>query len=440
MNNLKGYGLIIPPITTKEEGVEDVLGSSKLKGQVINSSGDWRPYLPEKEPQFKRGVETNGCTVYGTLNAIETLIRFKTGVQVNYSDRYLANVARKYGKLDPFSGADPHQVAELVRTVAGCLREDRLPWTDDIKTTNDYYLVQELVELMEEGERWYDEWDFSHGWVFNKGTPQEKRVKLEEALTKGTVCVSVFAWKYANDKEWYYKDEGDQDGHWTQLTAAKDRYYVFDSYDGFEKHLDPLYDFQIAKVFYLEPAGSKLNILQQIVNLLAQVIGLQAIFVKKKINEDKVEPVVPIDVDPPPPVPPVAPPIDKVQVFAKAIQQFEGYFRPGENANYPNGSVSYKCKNPGNLKWTPYTVELGAIGKSSSGFCIFRSYEEGFGALKQFIKDARDDKLKNYHGKDIYGFFEVYAPSSDGNSPLQYAQSVARKCNVSVNTKLKNFL
>ncbi len=294
------YGLKIPKIETKEEGAEHILGSSKLKGQVINPSGDWRPYLPEKEPQFKLGVETNACTVYGTLNAIETLIRFETGIQVNYSDRYLANVARKEGKLDPFSGADPHQIAEIIRTIAGCLRENRLPWTDDIKETNDYYLVKELTELMQEGKRWYDEWDFNHEWVFRGGTPQEKRAKLEEALTKGTVCVSVFAWKYQNDKKWYYKDEGDQDGHWTNLPAAKDKYYVFDSYDGFEKQLDPLYDFQIAKVYYLTPAGEKLNILQHIVNILAQIIGLQAIFVQKKTEK-----VIPIDVPPPPPVPPL---------------------------------------------------------------------------------------------------------------------------------------
>ena len=93
-------GLIIPPITNREEGAEHIFGGlSGVSGEVINPSGDWTAYLPEKEAQNKNGFETQGCTAYGLHNALETLLNFKK-VKVNFSDRYLcicADVTPKKG-------------------------------------------------------------------------------------------------------------------------------------------------------------------------------------------------------------------------------------------------------------------------------------------------------------------------------------------------------
>lgn len=252
------HGLITPKIETHEEGVNHVLGSSQLPEPVVNSSGDWMPYLPDREPQKKNGVETFACTVYGTLSAIEEAVYKATGSIVNYSDRYIANVAKRSGILDPNVGADPHKIAELIRTISGNIREDRAPWTDDIKTTGQYYaLGDEIFQLLKEGPAWYDEWELNHKWVFTGGTPQEKREKLQDALTKGTVCVSVDAWMKINGL--YYKPKGSIDNHWVSLVQAHntDPYKVFDSYDTFVKDLDPLYDFGMGKVYFLTLAKSK---------------------------------------------------------------------------------------------------------------------------------------------------------------------------------------
>ena len=291
---MKNFGLIIPNIETKEEGVEHILGSSKLKGEVINPSGDWTAYLPDKEPQSKSGLETNGCTVWSILNAIETLIFFKTKTRVNYADRYVALYAKNKGILDPSVGADPHKIAELIRLTCGLLKEGRLPFSDVVSKEEFYSEPVNWVELIKEGSEWYNEWDFSHEWVFRGGTPQEKRVKLEEALTKGTVCVSVVAWMFNSLKDWYEKPAGSVDGHFTMLPAApKNNYVVFDSYDGFIKYLDPFFDFSIAKVFYLNPSKPKLDWIQSVINWIKSYLP----FLKKQVDA-----VAPINFELPPPV------------------------------------------------------------------------------------------------------------------------------------------
>jgi len=295
-NKQKNYGLIIPKIETKEEGVEHFLGSiEKLRGMVINPSGDWTSYLPEKEPQNKRNVETFGCTIWGTLNALETLLKFK-GYNVNYSDRYIALVGKMKGEIDlrKNQGANPHIVAELIRKITGCLREDRLPFSDDIKTIDDYYNISEtiLTELLKEGQRWYDEWELKHEWVFTGGKPNEKRLLLQQALQKGSVCVSVVAWYF--DGKRYYKPEGLVDNHWVQLVATPAlKYIIFDSYDAYLKELDPLYNFTIAKVFYLIPAQPKLSIIEKILQEIVKLIPILYFLVKKKLEDEAKTMVIP---------------------------------------------------------------------------------------------------------------------------------------------------
>ena len=108
----------------------------------------------------------------------------------------------------------------------------------------------------------------------------------------------------------------------------------------------------------------------------------------------------------------------RLNAWALAIQQYEGYYQ---------GSASFRNNNPGNLKYTRYTESLGATASSQNGFAIFPTYQVGFSALKQFLKDASSGVLPAYKGVTIIGFFEKYSPSSDGNEPLAYANFVAKK-------------
>ncbi len=167
---VQNHGLIIPPILNREQGVEHLLGGANDFGLVINPSGDWFPFLAEKEYQKIGSVETMNCSGYGTLNCVETLLKSK-GVLANYSDRYLGILAG----TNPNFGNDPHVVAETLRNVSGCLDEQLLPFVD-IQTAIDYYKPKPMTpDLLKKGQEWYNTYDFAHKWVFSGGTPAYKK-------------------------------------------------------------------------------------------------------------------------------------------------------------------------------------------------------------------------------------------------------------------------
>lgn len=435
---IKNYGLILPnKIETREEGAEHLLGS--LGKPIINETGDWTQYLPDREPQNIRKVEAQACTAYGSLNAIETLLKFK-GFNVNYSDRYLAIIAG----IDPYRGADPHTTIETIRRKSGCIPEERLPFSDDIKTPEDYYDISEVTktQLLAEGQQWYDQWELNHEYVFLGGDVKTKYQLLQDALRRGTVCVSVAAW-YQNDNGLYFKPQGARDNHWTMLTCIKDGVAdVFDSYDNYTKSLVKDYDFAIAKVFYLTPAQPKLSIFQKILDIISKILMLD----NQIINQDKkmipsVTPVVPlVDVQPVTPPPPIETlpnkPIkeDLTKEFCLAIQEFEGYFE---------GSHSYRNHSPGNFRWTPYVRDyLHAIGQDSGGYATFSSYEKGFIALETFVRNVAKGMVKGYKKPcpTIKQFTSVYAPTGDNNNPDKYANYIAKKIGKTVDTLLTDFI
>lgn len=103
-----------------------------------------------------------------------------------------------------------------------------------------------------------------------------------------------------------------------------------------------------------------------------------------------------------------------VVAMAQAIKQFEGW---------APGSRSYRNNNPGNLRYP----EPGASGADDSGFAVFPSADAGWKALLDYI-------MRRVQGIGFMGpqtsiaqFFQIYAPTSDGNAPTQYAQFVAGK-------------
>lgn len=249
------YGLIIPTkVVTKEDGAQHVLGSANLAERVINPSGDWEPYAPDREPQNVGGVETNACTYYGTLSALETLDRF-LGEPTNYSDRYAANVGYQLGKINPASGANPHDTAEVIRKDSGLVSEDEAPWGVP-------YYTLDTEPLKPRALKWYEKRKLAHKWIFvgNDKTAQEKRALLQDALTKGAVCVSVAAWHKKNGL--FYKPKGATDNHWLELLSAigTNPYRALDSYDTYIKELHPEYDFYMAKVYFYRPLPFKTSL------------------------------------------------------------------------------------------------------------------------------------------------------------------------------------
>ena len=89
--------------------------------------------------------------------------------------------------------------------------------------------------------------------------------------------------------------------------------------------------------------------------------------------------------------------------------------------------------NPWNIK----DMNFGkVIGKDNRGFAQFATPEDGFDALVEKVKFNQTSPQSRYYGKTIAQYFQMYAPSSDGNNPKGYAQDVANKLWVSVNTPI----
>lgn len=122
---------------------------------------------------------------------------------------------------------------------------------------------------------------------------------------------------------------------------------------------------------------------------------------------------------------------NRINDWALAIQQFEGY--------YP-GSKSYRNNNPGNIRYAGLFANM-AVGKDSTGFCIFETYAKGLNALETLLTRAATGLSTVYSPEDtLLGFYEKYAPSSDNNHPAGYANFIAGKLGVPVTTKIKELL
>jgi hypothetical protein len=133
----------------------------------------------------------------------------------------------------------------------------------------------------------------------------------------------------------------------------------------------------------------------------------------------------------------------RIKEWATIIQKHEGYFE---------GSRSFRNNNPGNIKFGPYAKTwLKAYGQDDKGFARFYSYDDGFEALCQYLRDAAGWYLipyKQYAKKvgkthdtfTLNDFFHVYAPESDDNDSNRYAEVVAQHLGISRSTPIKDLL
>lgn len=228
---MKNYGFIQPKI----EREHYVLGNTNVPFKVIKPSGDWRgDRLPKRETQVFPTFDTFNCTSFNTLNQIEQYLYEVFGIDENYSDRWLGIIA---GTKPP--GNDPHVVYEAIRKY-GLIPESMLPYTEDIKTAEEYFsfkgLTQEQVDkCYEEGIKWLEKFDFKHEWVFDpNASKEEKEMNLKASLKVSPLAFAVYAW--ATDENGVYIRLG-QDTHWTTCFCIDDLQRVFDSYDPYEKNV-----------------------------------------------------------------------------------------------------------------------------------------------------------------------------------------------------------
>lgn len=92
-----------------------------------------------------------------------------------------------------------------------------------------------------------------------------------------------------------------------------------------------------------------------------------------------------------------------------------------------------KNNNPWNIKDQNF---WNVIGTGNNWFAQFATPEDWFDALVEKVKFNQNNPNSRYYGDTILEYFKKYAPESDGNNPVAYANSVAKELWVSVNTKI----
>jgi hypothetical protein len=114
-----------------------------------------------------------------------------------------------------------------------------------------------------------------------------------------------------------------------------------------------------------------------------------------------------------------------------AIAHHEGYFPPGVNG-YENGSIAWRNKNPGNLRWSPYEIE------KRNGFSVFESDMMGWYALYwDIFQKAHGQTRTKLNGEStVEELIRVWAPPEDNNNTEKYIESVEKNSGISRDEKL----
>jgi len=260
--------------------IEDVLdltaymrGEHRMPSIPYVENGDWTPWLPVYEPQA-RFFESSGCTVWGSLNCIETFMKRVYGVEQNYSERFTyLNVP-----ITPDTGADPHKTCETIRTY-GLINERDLPMT---RTVARYLNRDDLTEAMyDKGERWLQQHEFRHEWLWNK-RPANYIEVLKEALKTSPLGVSVTAWREVDGV--FVSDNGGNN-HFCMLFKIDDEGYpwIFDSYDHTIKKLSKDHNIRRAKRFWVN--RRLVRDMKKHVSVLQSILNSLMIFKKKTLAQ-----------------------------------------------------------------------------------------------------------------------------------------------------------
>ena len=210
------------------------LGS--IVSEVLKEDKDWSKYLPLYEPQSKDNWDTYGCTCFGTLNQVETLLNFLEGKEYNFSERYPYNIV----KINP-PGASPHSVYEAIRK-NGLLTQEELPFTNTLEEFKKPRPMTE--ELLSKGKLWLNDYTLEHEWLIS---PTHDDIVAN--LKYSPIALSVTAWYY---QDGLAVDANLTNTHWclcfrAEKVNAGQILYVFDSYDHSIKKLDPSHKIMFAK-------------------------------------------------------------------------------------------------------------------------------------------------------------------------------------------------
>jgi LysM repeat protein len=114
------------------------------------------------------------------------------------------------------------------------------------------------------------------------------------------------------------------------------------------------------------------------------------------------------------------------------------------------GTIAWRFNNPGNIRppQRARKLTMGAIGigktKGNASFLIFKSYAEGRLRKKQLLRRAYNDRtiytmLTGIPNPDEPGtLMKGYAPATDNNDPLAYANAISKHTGLPITTRLSD--
>lgn len=136
--------------------------------EVVNPSGDWRPYLPAGERQSSVPAPTTGerdsmsCVTFSAENSIETQEKQQTGKDANYSDRWTAVESGT-----TINGNYLWKVADTIRKM-GLAPNSLYPAPATPWDFNEYHKpIPESLrnQLKAEGLKWLEKWEIFYEWI-----------------------------------------------------------------------------------------------------------------------------------------------------------------------------------------------------------------------------------------------------------------------------------
>ena len=254
-----GHGLDVKATLGSITAEDYEFGDGQLEAKfgasvaVIKSDGQWDADLPKIEYQSFPWGETFHCTVFGTENCIQVLMKAKYGKIEEYTERYLGVLA----KIKNGVGGSPNEVAEQWRK-RGNLLYDKLPF-EGVTSWSQFNSPNPMTaDLVTEGEKWLTKWTFGHDWIWDF-----RPEVLMEALKYSPLGVGVYTWQKVGDK--YTKPSWATDNHWVMIYGyvKGDHWKVYDHYDSVHKKLAWDYPFSFAKRFTLSMKTTDEQALQE---------------------------------------------------------------------------------------------------------------------------------------------------------------------------------
>jgi hypothetical protein len=124
-------------------------------------NGNWKPYCPYGENQWSNKADSMACATFSALNCLETQEFYFTGVQKNYSDRWIAKMSGT-----THEGNYLYKVVDAVREF-GLVLESDYP-TPASFTFDEYYAdIPEplLSELKAKGKEWLKTHEVAYEWL-----------------------------------------------------------------------------------------------------------------------------------------------------------------------------------------------------------------------------------------------------------------------------------